>query len=309
LASETEPLTPARSPRGGRGPGAPHPNPLPVYGARGPGCRSPQPSLDARGEGAGAAPHPNPLPARGERESGAPGEPEGPALQTILLVEDATDLAGVIARELKGAGYVVVRVADGESVLRQHAALQPDLVILDWMLPGLDGLEVLRRLRARAPTPVLMLTARDDEADRVLGLGADDYITKPFSMRELLARVRALLRRLEHVRRMMADDHHEGPALLRSGTLNAYTEACLATLSGEPLDLSRTEFDLLCLFLRHPGRAFSRDYILDAVWGEEYVTGDRSVDNAVLRLRKKIGSMGDNIETVWGVGYRWRDDT
>lgn len=231
------------------------------------------------------------------------------SLHTVLLVEDAGDLARVVGRELKGAGYVVVHAVDGESALRQHAALQPDLVILDWMLPGLDGLEVLRRLRARAPTPVLMLTARDDEADRVLGLelGADDYITKPFSMRELLARVRAILRRLEHVRRMMAEDRREGPALLRSGALHAYTEARLATLSGEPLDLSRTEFDLLCLFLRHPGRAFSRDYILDVVWGEAYVTGDRSVDNAVLRLRKKLGMVGDSIETVWGVGYRWRD--
>jgi DNA-binding response OmpR family regulator len=192
--------------------------------------------------------------------------------------------------------------------LRQHAALQPDLVILASMLPNLDGLEVLRRLRAHAPTPVLLLTARDEEVDGGLGLelGADDYITTPFSMRELLARVRALLRRLEHVRRMMADDRREGPTLLRSGTLYAYTEAHLATLASEPLDLSRIEFDLLCLFLRHPGRAFSRDYILDVVWGEAYVTGDRSVDNAVLRLRKKIGPMGDRIETVWRVGYRWR---
>lgn len=234
---------------------------------------------------------------------------EGQPFHTVLLVEDAADLARVVARELKGAGYVVMHVADGESALEQHAALQPDLVILDWMLPGLDGLEVLRRLRARAPTPVLMLTARDEEADRVLGLelGADDYLTKPFSMRELLARVRALLRRIEHARRMMAEDRRDGPALLRSGALNVYTEARLATLSGEQLDLSRTEFDLLCLFLRHPGRAFSRDYVLDVVWGEEYVTGDRSVDNAVLRLRKKLDTMGDCIETVWGVGYRWKD--
>jgi len=234
---------------------------------------------------------------------------EGQPFHTILLVEDATDLARVIARELQGAGYVVMHVTDGESALKQHAALQPDLVILDWMLPGLDGLEVLRRLRGRATTPVLMLTARDEEADRVLGLelGADDYLTKPFSMRELLARVRALLRRMEHLRRLMAEDRYDGPPLLRCGALNVYAEARLATLAGGSLDLSRTEFDLLCLFLRHPGRAFSRDYILDVVWGEEYVTGDRSVDNAVLRLRKKLGSMGDNVETVWGVGYRWRD--
>lgn len=236
---------------------------------------------------------------------------EDPPLHTILLIEDATDLARVIARELKGAGYVVVHVTDGESGLRQHAALQPDLVILDWMLPGLDGLEVLRRLRAHAPTPVLILTARNEGADQMLGLelSADDYITKPFSMRELLARVQALMRRLEHARRMMADDRREGPALLRSGTLYIYTEARLATLAGEPLDLSRTEFDVLCLFLRHPGRAFSRDYILDVVWGEEYVSGDRSVDNVVLRLGKKIGPMGDRIETVWGVGYRWRGNS
>ena len=126
--------------------------------------------------------------------------------------------------------------------------------------------------------------------------------------RELLARVRALLRRMDTIRQMMAEDRYDGPPLLRSGDLHVYTEARLATLAGTPLDLSRTEFDLLTLFMRHPGRAFSRDYILDVVWGAEYVTGDRSVDNAVLRLRKKIGPMGDSIETVWGVGYRWRGD-
>ena len=227
----------------------------------------------------------------------------------ILLVEDASDLARVVVRELEGAGYAVTHVADGRAALAAHAALRPDLVILDWMLPGLDGLEVLRRVRASAPTPVLMLTARDEEADRVLGLelGADDYMVKPFSMRELLARVRALLRRMDHIASMLASDRDAAPAALCSGDLSLDTEAHLATLAGQRLDLTRTEFDLLSLLLRHPNRAFSRDYILDIVWGEAYIAGDRSVDNAVLRLRKKIGAMGARIETVWGVGYRWRE--
>jgi DNA-binding response OmpR family regulator len=164
-------------------------------------------------------------------------------MTTILLVEDAKDLAQVIQRELEALEYEVRIAYDGVEALRLHAAHEPDLVILDWMLPRLDGLEVLRRIRQDAVTPILMLTARSEEADRV-------------------------------------------------------------TLDGEPVDLTRTEFDLLHLLLRNPGRAFSRSYLMDTVWGQTYVGGDRSVDNAILRLRRKLGEWGDAIETVWGVGYR-----
>ena len=224
----------------------------------------------------------------------------------ILLVEDTPDLAQVIARELEAAGYDVIRAGDGLTALQLHAAHSPDLILLDWMLPKLDGLEVLRRLRRTSAVPVLMLTARGEETDRVVGLevGADDYLTKPFSMRELIARVRAMLRRVEQIQQMLSADRANAETAIQRGALRLDPQAHLAILDGEPLDLSRTEFDLLHLLLRNPGRAFSRVYLLDTVWGETYVGGDRSVDNAMLRLRKKLGALGDDIETVWGVGYR-----
>ncbi len=227
-------------------------------------------------------------------------------MQNILLVEDEDELARVVGRELEAAGYRVVRAADGLQALEAHQRQRPDLVILDWMLPGLDGLEVLRRIRQTSAVPVLMLTARSEEMDRVVGLevGADDYLTKPFSVRELVARVRALLRRISHVQQILAADRQRETAQLRYAGLCLEPDAYLATLDGVPLELTRTEFELLHFLLRHPGRAFSRAYLLDTVWGENYVAGDRSVDNAILRLRKKLGDLGEAIETVWGVGYR-----
>jgi DNA-binding response OmpR family regulator len=227
-------------------------------------------------------------------------------MTTILLVEDAKDLAQVVQRELEAMGYTVLVAYDGLEALRIHADRQPDLVILDWMLPRLDGLEVLRRIRRDSAIPILMLTARGEEADRVIGLevGADDYLTKPFSMRELVARVRALLRRIERVQEIVAADRDPGGDVLTYGPLQLDPRAYRATLNGQPLDLTRTEFDLLHLLLRNPGRAFSRSYLMDTVWGQAYVGGDRSVDNAVLRLRRKLGQVGEAIETVWGVGYR-----
>lgn len=229
-------------------------------------------------------------------------------MKTILLVEDSPDLAAVIRRELEATGYAVLHTTDGLTALDLHDQRRPDLVILDWMLPDLDGLEVLRRLRQTVPTPVLMLTARGEETDRVLGLevGADDYLTKPFAMRELLARVRAMLRRIEFIQQTLQADQTVGEAPLHHGPLRLDPQGHLATLNGQPLELTRTEFQLLQLLLRHPGRAFSRDYLLEAVWGQHYVGGDRSVDNAILRLRKKLGPLGQAIETVWGVGYRWQ---
>ena len=229
-------------------------------------------------------------------------------MATILLVEDEVELARVITRELVSAGFGVMHVLDGEAALRSLGGdgEAPDVVVLDWMLPGIDGLEVLRRLRQHSALPVLMLTARAEEVDRVIGLevGADDYLSKPFGSRELIARVRALLRRHERLQEMLADDRAEGTATLSLGPLLVDPTAHSARLHGEPLDLTRTEFGLLHLLLRNKGRAFSRAYLHDAVWGEPAVEGDRSVDNSVLRLRKKLGDLGDSIETVWGVGYR-----
>ncbi|MBE3557799.1 MAG: response regulator transcription factor [Ktedonobacteraceae bacterium] len=228
----------------------------------------------------------------------------------ILLVEDTTDLAKVILRELTTSGYAVVLASDGLAALRLFASEQPDLVVLDWMLPELDGLEVLRRLRQSSSVPILMLTARGEETDRVVGLevGADDYLPKPFSMREFLARVRALLRRAEHVQQILRADQSRAAGVLSYGPLRLDPEAHVVMLNGTPLDLSPTEFEMLHLFMRSPGRAFSRTYLLDTLWGESYIGGDRSVDNTVLRLRRKLGSLGEDIETVWGIGYRLRSE-
>jgi DNA-binding response OmpR family regulator len=227
-------------------------------------------------------------------------------MATVLLVEDTRDLAEVIDRELTAAGYHVLRASDGRMAVDIHARERPDVVILDWMLPQMDGLEVLRRMRQTAPTPVLMLTARSEEVDRVIGLevGADDYLTKPFGMRELIARIRALLRRDELIRQTLQADQGGEQSLVSYAGLTLNPQRHAATLRGQPLDLTPNEFALLHLLMRNPGRAFSRSYLLDTVWGEYYVGGDRSVDNAVLRLRKKLGTLGEAIETVWGVGYR-----
>ncbi|MHB1294144.1 MAG: response regulator transcription factor [Anaerolineae bacterium] len=231
-------------------------------------------------------------------------------MQTALLVEDALELARAIRRELETANYRVVAAPDGLTALRLYAEEHPDVVILDWMLPRLDGLEVLRRLRSDSAVPVLMLTARSDETDRVVGLelGADDYLTKPFSMRELVARVRALLRRSELVQQVVASDQGATLRPLCHGPVRLDPHDHRVTVDGEPLDLTPTEFDLLQLLLRNPGRAFSRAYLLDTVWDARFEAGDRAVDNTVLRLRKKLGPHGESIETVWGVGYRLRAD-
>ncbi|MGH2616282.1 MAG: response regulator transcription factor [Thermomicrobiales bacterium] len=230
------------------------------------------------------------------------------ARQTVLLVEDTRELAQVIARELEAAGYRVVRAGDGQTALELHARERPDLVVLDWMLPRMSGIDVLREVRQTSATPVLMLTARGEEADRVIGLelGADDYLSKPFSTRELIARVRALLRRGDLLRQAMERDRDADAAPVAYGPLRLDPARHLATLDDEPIELTPHELALLRLLLSNPGRAFSRAYLLDTVWGADSVTGDRAVDNAVFRLRKKLGPVGEAIEAVWGVGYRLR---
>ncbi|MEU9245537.1 response regulator transcription factor [Streptomyces shenzhenensis] len=218
----------------------------------------------------------------------------------VLVVDDDPTVAEIVAGYLERAGYLVDHADDGPTALTRAAAHWPDLVVLDLMLPGMDGLEVCRRLRGHAAVPVIMLTARGDEDDRILGLevGADDYVTKPFSPRELVLRVESVLRRS---RPASADR-----SFSRAG-LTVDPGARRATKGGAELALTLREFDLLAFFLRNPGRAFSREDLMRAVWGWDF--GDLStVTVHVRRLRAKVEDDPARprlIQTVWGVGYRF----
>ena len=230
-------------------------------------------------------------------------------MPTILLVEDTQNLAQVIIRELEAQNYRVIHANDGLMALRLYQEEQPDVVILDWMLPGLDGLEVLRRMHQDATTPILMLTARGEEVDRVLGLelGADDYLTKPFSMRELIARIHVLLRRVEQIQHIVQTDRTDSEQkIVRYGPLSLNPQEHIVTLDEAEIELSMNEFEVLYLLLRSPGRTFSRSYLQETIWKMSYLDGDRSVDNMILRIRKKLGPLGTKIETVRGIGYRLR---
>jgi DNA-binding response OmpR family regulator len=226
----------------------------------------------------------------------------------VLVVEDEVDLNNLIRDQLVAEGHSVDQAFDGQAAVAAVSRAVPDVVILDWMLPDLDGLTVCRQLRQDHVMPIIMLTARAEEIDRVLGLevGADDYVTKPFSMRELLARVRAMLRRVELDERRHVDSSASPSAgTLSIGALVVDTAAHTANLDGKQLHLTPKEFQLLHLFVSNPGRAFSRDFLIERVWQGDYEGYDRAVDTHVTRLRRKLGTLGDAIQTVWGVGYRF----
>ena len=233
----------------------------------------------------------------------------------VLVVDDDRTVAEVVVSYLQRAGLEVDHAGDGPAALVMAAANPPDLVVLDLMLPGLDGLDVCRRLRRDSDVAVVMLTASGDEADRVLGLevGADDYVTKPFSPRELVLRVQSVLRRTQSIAAHTStapDDTVEGSTgtvPLLDSDLVVDPVAHRATRDGRPLTLTGREFDLLVFFLRHPGRAFDRATLLHEVWGWDF--GDQStVTVHVRRLREKIElepAEPTRLVTVWGVGYRW----
>lgn len=223
--------------------------------------------------------------------------------ETILIVEDDTDILNLLAYNLRSAGFEALTAADGHSALSSARLHHPDLVILDLMIPGIDGLEVCRELKRDRETsrmPIIMLTARGEEIDRIVGLelGADDYVVKPFSPRELILRIRAVLRRLNPERETSGAWSADG--------LRLDFEAHRVTVDEEEIPLTATEFKLLTDLVRNRGKVRSRDQLLDSVWGYRFEGYARTVDTHVRRLRQKLGVYSNCVETIRGVGYRFK---
>ena len=231
------------------------------------------------------------------------------SLEKILIIEDEHDVADLLAYNLSKEGYQPFVAHEGVTGLRRSQDFHPDLVILDLMLPGMDGWEVFRRLRKEretAHTPVIMLTARGDEADRVLGLelGADDYITKPFSLREVIARIKTVLRRKD------SEKDRGRPEVVQSGQLRIDRGRFEVTVGGKVTPLTTREFELLYTLATNRGRVLSRDRLLDLVWGQEEFVEPRTVDVHITRLRAKLSERSGSehyVDTVRGVGYRFRE--
>ena len=224
-------------------------------------------------------------------------------MATILVVDDEPKITRLVRDYLESAGFAVVTAADGREALMRARTEHPDLVILDLGLPQLDGLDVTRRLRREGELPIIMLTARDDETDKLVGLelGADDYVTKPFSPRELVARVRAVLRRRDPDR---SDD------LLRAGALTLDVPRMRLEVDGRPVELTATEFGLLAAMARQPGRVFTRSQLLDAIHGVAFDSYERAIDAHVKNIRRKVEPDPHDpryLLTVYGVGYRLTD--
>ena len=226
------------------------------------------------------------------------------ANERILVVDDEEDVLELIRYNLDKNGYKVVTATSGEEAITEARGKTPDLIILDLMLPGIDGLEVCRKLKSDVKTeriPVIMLTAKGEETDIVTGLelGADDYVTKPFSPKVLIARLRRILHRT------VSRDLERPPIKIRDLTINPARREVL--VKGKPVSLTFTEFNILYALAKRPGLVFTRYQIIDAVHGDDYLVTDRAVDVQMVSLRRKLGSCGGNIETVRGVGYRFKD--
>jgi DNA-binding response OmpR family regulator len=219
-------------------------------------------------------------------------------VRTILVVDDERHIVDLIRLYLEREGFAVLAAATGDEALAVHARHDPDLVVLDLMLPGRDGFEVCRELRHRGDTPILILTARDDDIDAIVGLelGADDYVTKPFNPRALMARIKAILRRTQATAR--------GGRPIEVGDLRIDPRRREAAVGDRRLDLRAREFDLLLALARDPGAVLTRDGLLEGVWGTDFPGETRTVDVHVSEVRKKLGPAGPPIETVRGIGYR-----
>jgi two-component system, OmpR family, alkaline phosphatase synthesis response regulator PhoP len=226
-------------------------------------------------------------------------------MRTVLVVEDEMKIARLVRDYLEHAGFEVIVTGDGGSAIASARGTRPDLVVLDLGLPGRDGLDVARELRQTSNVPIVMLTARGDEADRIVGLelGADDYVVKPFSPKELVARIRAVLRRTDGA-------GAGGPEVLRAADVELDARRMLVSVGGRPVDLTPTEFELLATMLREPGRVFTRSQLLEAVHGVAIETYERAIDAHVKNIRRKLEpdpSRPRYVLTVRGVGYRFAD--
>jgi two-component system, OmpR family, alkaline phosphatase synthesis response regulator PhoP len=219
-------------------------------------------------------------------------------MKTILVVDDERNIVELVRLYLEKEGFTVVSAGDGEQALVQYERSDPDLVVLDLMLPKMDGFEVCRELRRRGDVPILMLTARSEDVDAIVGLelGADDYVTKPFNPRALVARVKAILRR--------TDVTAKGGRTIQVGNLRIDPRRREATVGERHLDLRAREFDLLAALARDPGVVLTRDALLEDVWGTDFPGETRTVDVHVAEVRKKLGDDGPQVETLRGVGYR-----
>lgn len=218
--------------------------------------------------------------------------------ETILLVDDEQHIIDLASLYVEQEGYGILVANDGQSALTLIASHKPALVVLDLMLPELDGWEVCRRVRAHSDLPIIMLTARDEDVDKIVGLelGADDYLTKPFNPRELVARIKAILRRTEK--------RSAGDSMLTFGNLSINPQSRVVRVDNRPVDLRTKEFDLLLVLAENQGIVFSREKLLDVVWGYSFAGETRTVDMHVAHLRHKLAGMTAQIETVWGVGYK-----
>jgi len=225
---------------------------------------------------------------------------------TILIVDDEQRIIDLARMYLEQEGYTVKSATDGAIAYRQIREDEPELIVLDLMLPGMDGLEICRRVRAESDVPILMLTARSDDIDKIVGLelGADDYLTKPFNPRELVARVKAILRRGSSIER-----RGDGSAAATTiGNLTIDPDRRLIKVGDRTVDLRMKEFDLLMTLARDPGVVFSRERLLELVWGYDFAGETRTVDVHIAHLRHKLEGMTPAIETVWGVGYKLTPD-